>query len=175
MKHSVRFQISASAPSVLLVLAVLTMAAPAATVAATHDTENATAHDTKNATVVEQRLNASLNSMVTRVEDAETPEAKRAILDGYLDRAESAADKAEHLPLLGSETRGTLGALRASFRNLVDRLHGTGGVERVSDGGLNAFAGQVRGDVQQALSTNGGIYLSTGTIIIILLILLILL
>jgi hypothetical protein len=125
-------------------------------------------------TAAVRRLDASLDAMVAGVEQAETPEAKRALLDQYLNRMESGTDRASRVPFLGTRNRGTLESLHASFRGFSDHLHGIG-ANAVPDHGLNGFAAQVRGSVQNAYSSSGGIYLSTGAVIVILLILIILL
>jgi hypothetical protein len=128
---------------------------------------------------VEQRLKASLNTMVHEVHEAETPAAKRALLDRFFDQAGERARLMGRIPFLSGENRTALNMLEKKFGGYSANLHGgpgTGasseGAAGVADPDLNAYASFVQQDLEQAAS--GGIYLSTGAIIIVLLILLIL-
>lgn len=128
--------------------------------------------------VLNARIKASLNTMVQDVHAAPTPVEKRAVLDQFLARAERATGLAEKLPFLSEENRAALHVLQGKFDRYSLEFHGAPGSGSgnagagVPNGSLDAFASYMQNDLEQA---NGGIYLSTGAIIIVLLIILILL
>ncbi len=123
--------------------------------------------------LLQERVKVSLNEMVAEVRSAETPHAKRAVMEGFLNRFESRSRIAEKLPL-NDEQRAGLTALQTRFADYAAELNGAGNVPGVADGELDAFAGFMQQDLEQAAASwgSGGIYLSTGAVIIILLILL---
>jgi hypothetical protein len=126
--------------------------------------------------LVNQRVKASLNSMVQDVHAAESPAEKRAVLDRFLTKAERGARLAQVLPILSDENQRALNVLQGIFEGYAAELHGVPGQGAsqagVANGELNAFASYMQQNLEQA---NNGIYLSTGAIIIVLLIILILL
>jgi V8-like Glu-specific endopeptidase len=122
----------------------------------------------------QQRLKAALNDMVQEVRQAETAPAKRAMIERFIVGMERNAQATELLPFLGEEKRAALNALREKFNGYQAELQGLDGRERVADADLNGFAGFMQQDLEQA-ATSGGIYLSTGAVIIILLILILIL
>ncbi len=123
--------------------------------------------------LLQERVKISLNKMVTEVRTAETPAAKRAVMENFLNRFENRSRLAEKLPL-NDEQRAGLAALQLRFAGYAAELNGTEAVAGVPDGELDAFAGFMQQDLEQAAASwgSGGIYLSTGAVIIILLILL---
>lgn len=123
--------------------------------------------------LLQERVKISLNEMVTDVRTAETPAAKRAVMEGFLDRFESRSRIAAKLPL-NDEQRAGLSSLQSRFAGYAAELNGTGPAAGVADDELDAFAGFMQQDLEQAAASwgSGGIYLSTGAVIIILLILL---
>jgi hypothetical protein len=121
----------------------------------------------------QERVKEALNTVVQDVREAESPAAKRAVLDRFLDKADRNARLMEELPF-GSEKQAGLKTLREKFAGYAVQLHGGAGLSGVPDGGLDAFASFMQQDLEQAADAawgNGGIYLSAGAIIIILLIL----
>jgi hypothetical protein len=119
----------------------------------------------------QQRLKVALNGMVQDVREAETAPAKRAVIGQFIGRMERNAQVTELLPFLGEEKRAALEDLREKFGGYQAELQGLDGRDGVADSDLDAFAGFMQQDLEQA-ATSGGIYLSTGAVIIILLILL---
>lgn len=130
------------------------------------------AHASTDHGLLQARMKVALNEMVTEVKTAESPAAKRAVLDRFLSKIENRSRLAEKLPL-GEEHRTVLTALQNRFAGYAQELNGTENAPGVADGDLDAFAGFMQQDLEQADSSwgSGGIYLSTGAVIIILLIL----
>lgn len=126
-----------------------------------------------NAGILEQRLKSELNTTVQEVREAQTPSEKREILGRFIDKVERGSAKIQKLPFLTQENRAALSLLQEKFGEYAAELHGVPGPESsqpgVTNGELDAFASYVQQDLEQA----NGIYLSTGAIIIVLLILLI--
>jgi hypothetical protein len=123
--------------------------------------------------LLQERVKVSLNEMVTEVRTSESPAAKRAVMERFLDRFESRSRIAEKLPL-NDEQRAGLTALQTRFAGYAGELKGTENASGVADKDLDAFASFMQQDLEQAAASwgSGGIYLSTGAVIIILLILL---
>ncbi len=119
------------------------------------------------------RVKTALNEMVQEVKAAETPAEKRAILDEFLGKVEGRAEWAGKLPFVGEENRIMLAKLHEKFSAHRAELNGAGDSAPVGDADLDAFASFVQHDLEQAEVAwgSGGIYLSFGAIIIILLIL----
>lgn len=122
--------------------------------------------------LLQARVKVALNDMVADVRAADNAEAKRAVLERYLDKFESRARLAGRLPL-DDEHRAALTSLQTRFAGYSQELRGDEARAGVADGDLDAFASFMQHDLEQAASTwgSGGIYLSTGAVIIILLIL----
>jgi hypothetical protein len=122
----------------------------------------------------QERLKGALNEIVQEVREAESPAAKRAILDRFLSRADRNTRLLEALPGAGDGKKAALGAFQERFAGYSAQLHGTEGKQRVADNELDAFATFMQQDLEQAAEVewgSGGIYLSVGAVIIILLIL----
>jgi len=120
-----------------------------------------------------ERLKTELNEMVQEVKQAETAPAKRAVMERFLEKAERNARLAGYLSFYDAEKSEALKALQAKFDGYQTELRGLNGNDPLADDDLNAFAGFVQQDMEQAAVN--GVYLSTGAIIIILLILILVL
>lgn len=134
----------------------------------------APAQASENRDMLQARVKTALNEMVQDVREAKTPEAKRESMEQFLGKVEQRARVAESLPFIGEENREALSYLQEKFAGYHAELRGEAGASKISDRDLDAFAGFVQQDLEQADSSwgSGGIYLSTGAVIIILLILL---
>jgi hypothetical protein len=126
----------------------------------------------ENHGLVREQLKTALNGMVQEVKKAESPAEKRAIMARFVHKAGRGAGMAENLPLLSQEKHAALDMLQGKFSGYALELTGTGSAG-VADKDLDAFASFMQQDLEQAESSwsSGGIYLSTGAVIIILLIL----
>jgi len=121
----------------------------------------------ENRDMLQARMKTALNEMVQDVREAGTPEAKRETMDKFFAKVEQRARWAESLPFLSAENREALAFVKGKFASYHADLQGQ------PDRDLDGFAGFVQQDLEQAESSwgSGGIYLSTGAIIIILIIL----
>lgn len=143
------------------------------------------AHAEEKRNLVRDQVKTVLNDMVRDVQAAPTPAEKREIMTRFIDRAERSAIVVENIPFLSSEKHAAIDFLQAKFAGYASELNGTkavpqparegtgtAGVAGVADRDLNAFASYMQQDLEQAEGQwGGGIYLSAGAIIIILLIL----
>ncbi len=122
--------------------------------------------------LLRSRMKSALNETVQDVKAAETPAEKRLLLDRFLGKIERRAAWAQGLPGVGEGNRTLLAALHERFSAHRVELNGANG-SPVADADLDAFASFVQNDLEQAEVEwgSGGVYLSAGAIIIILLIL----
>ena len=133
------------------------------------------AHASEDHGMLQARFKAALNGMVQDVKTAETPAAKRQVMDRFFAKVHQRAELTAKMPFLSAEKRSALALLQGKFGGYEATLKGQPGLGGVADKDLDSFASFVQQDVEQAADAawgNGGIYLSAGAIIIILLILL---
>jgi hypothetical protein len=118
------------------------------------------------------RVKSALNEMVQEVKAAPTPQEKREVLENFLGKVERRSEWAQALPFVDDGNRAALAKLHDKFSAHRAELAGSGNGAPVADADLDAFASYVQNDLEQAEASwgNGGIYLSTGAVIIILLI-----
>ena len=121
--------------------------------------------------MLQARVKVALNDMVQEVKSAPTPDAKREVLNHFIGKVEHRAELAGKIPFLSKENREALVMLHGKFGGYKADLQGTSG-KGIADKDLDAYASFVQQDLEQAEASwgNGGIYLSTGAVIIILLI-----
>ena len=125
------------------------------------------------ATLLEQQYKAALNGLVQEVRSAEDPAQKREVLEEFTGRLDLGLEKILGQGGIDAADRAALGALKERFAAYRSELHGRDGLEKVEDGNLDAFAAYIQQDMEQA-PVNGGVYISAGALIVILLLLLIL-
>lgn len=123
---------------------------------------------------LEERFHTSLNNVVREVRDAKTPAEKRDILQHFLTKMEDGLEDAKGMALLTYQDREALQGLQKKFYAYDAELNGQKGMELVADAKLDAFAGYIQQDMEQA-PIGGGVYLSGGALIVILLLIIILL
>jgi hypothetical protein len=122
--------------------------------------------------MIEQRVKSSLNTMVQEVHATETPDGKRAVLNRFLVKVSRSAAVLDAVPFLSGDNHAAIEFLQERFDRYAATLHGDTDGDFVADGDLDSFASFMQQDLEQA---SNGVYLSTGAIIIVLLIILILL
>ena len=125
----------------------------------------------ENHGMLQARVKVALNEMVQDVKAAESPAEKREVLNRFVGKIEKRAELAAKIPFLSEENHAALNMLQGKFGGYRAELQGLAG-NGVADKDLDAFASFVQQDLEQAEASwgNGGIYLSTGAVIIILLI-----
>jgi hypothetical protein len=123
---------------------------------------------------LQERFQASVNTMVQSVQAAPDPAAKRAIIGSFLNRVDRGMEMAQGA--LPAKDGIALDLLRAKVQAQFAELNGLNGQPKVADNELNHFAGYIQQDMEQAQAYwgGGGIYLSVGAIIIILILILLL-
>lgn len=123
--------------------------------------------------VLEERYHAALNEVAQEVKQAPDAAEKRRILSGFFQHMEEGLQKAETLSSLPEGDKQALHTVLGKYFAYQAELEGNGGYARVEDRDLDEFASYVRQDMEQA-PVGGGIYISAGALIVILLILLLL-
>lgn len=122
---------------------------------------------------LEERYHAALSEVTQEVKQASDPAEKRRILSGFFQHMEEGLQKAETLTSLPEDDKQALHTVLGKYFAYQAELEGTGGYTAVADGDLDQFAGYVRQDMEQA-PIGGGVYISAGALIVILLILILL-
>ncbi len=125
------------------------------------------------ATYLEERFKSALNDMVRDVEQAGNPAARREVLSRFAVRMDEGLGRALEASSLSDADRASLGALRSRFQSYRAELEGRDGFAPVGDDELVRFAAFMQQDLEQA-PVGGGIYISAGALIVILLLLLVL-
>jgi hypothetical protein len=125
------------------------------------------------ATLLEERFKTAINDMVREAESAGDPASRRERLRGFIVRLDDGLGKALEGGALSEADRASLGALQARFQAYRAELDGRDGFAPVEDADLGRFATYVQQDLEQA-PVGGGIYISAGALIVILLLLIVL-
>ena len=117
-----------------------------------------------------ERLKKHINSVVEKVEEAESPLHKREILDGSLEEMIQAIDKIKEKKSISESDKKGLAVFKD---NLVDRkneLNGLNGFKKVPNNQLNQYANYIQQNVEQADAVT--ISVTTALLIVIILLLL---
>jgi hypothetical protein len=122
---------------------------------------------------LEERYHAALSQVTQEVKQAQDPAEKRRILSGFFKHMEEGLRKAETLSSLPEDDKQSLHTVLGKYYAYQAELDGAAGYERVADRDLDEFASYVRQDMEQA-PIGGGVYISAGALLVILLILLLL-
>lgn len=130
-------------------------------------------HAKPGANLVEERFKASLNEMVQKVHAVEESATKRRAMIDWTMRLENGLEQVLGRESLDAGDRAALAALRNRFHAYRDELGGQGGLTRIEDANLDGFASYMQQDMEQA-PVGGGIYISAGTLVIILLLIILL-
>lgn len=112
-----------------------------------------------------------VNTVVQKVEKAEQPARKRALLNRSFDKLLTSFDRVESMQALSGADQSALNKLRANITEKKNELNGLAGFKRVPDSQLNNFANFVQQDLEQADST---ITISVTVLLLIIIILLLL-
>ena len=129
------------------------------------------AHAGQAGVVIEERYHAALSQVAQEVKQAADPAEKRRILSSYFQHMEAGLEKAETLTSLPDGDKQSLHTVLGKYLAYQAELDGSKGFARVEDRELDEFAAYVRQDMEQA-PVGGGVYISAGALIVILLVLL---
>lgn len=121
--------------------------------------------------ILEERYHAALSQVTQEVKQAPDPVEKRRILAGFFQRMEDGLKKAETLSSLPDADKQSLHTVLGKYFAYQAELEGAQGFAPVADRDLDEFATYVRQDMEQA-PVGGGVYISAGALIVILLVLL---
>jgi hypothetical protein len=136
------------------------------------------AHAQSGSTIMQTQIKGALNEMVQEVHNAPTAGAKREVMDRFVSKIDQRVTLIEHIPFLSDDNQVALQHLQARFDSYATAIRGTSATDQaeggvVDDSDLDAYATFMQNDLEQA--QNGGIFLSTGAIVILLLILILIL
>ena len=123
--------------------------------------------------LLEERYQAALNGMVQQVRQEQDPAAKREVLQHFIDQMSRGLEKAEGVESIPEPDRKTLHTVLGKFYAYQAELDGQAGYTPVPDADLDQFAGYIQQGMEQA-PMGGGIYISGGALIVILILLIIL-
>jgi hypothetical protein len=124
----------------------------------------ASAHD-------RSEIHKRLADVAQHVKQVQDPAAKRALLDDTFRQLTDVIEKASQGPLATVTDQAALKSLARNIQEKRDELNGRNGFQRVDDSKLNNFADYSIQDLEQA---DQWVYISTGTIILIVLLILLL-
>lgn len=111
-----------------------------------------------------------INKMVVSVEKAETPDAKREVLNDSFDDLISAIEKVESMKAVPETDKEGLKVFKADIQDKQSELNGINGFSPIANNNLNNFANFVQQDLEQADTVTIGV--TTLLLIIIILLLL---
>lgn len=113
-----------------------------------------------------------INTMVERVEEAENPSDKRAILNNSFDNMITAFERAGDMRVASEKDKEAIKSLKANIQEKKNELNGEEGYRKVADNKLNNFANYVQQDLEQADTVVISISATVLAIILVLLLLL---
>jgi len=116
-------------------------------------------------------IHKRLAEVAQHVKQAKDPAVKRSLLDDTFRQLTDVVDHASEGPLATASDQAALKSLAKNIQDKRDELNGKNGFQRVEDSRLNNFADYSIQDLEQA---DQWIYISTGTIILIVLLILLL-
>ena len=118
---------------------------------------------------LQDKLKEYTAEFTTRVQQLDDAAEKREMIEMRLEKVISALNIAAQTEKISQEDQQAISDLKSDVQEKLDELRGDNGYEPVADADLNAFAGYVMQDVEQA---GVNIYLSSAAIVIILILLL---
>jgi hypothetical protein len=119
---------------------------------------------------LEEKYKAALNEMVQKVRNTPDPSEKREILQHFIIHMRDGLDKAKGMESISQEDRNVLHVISGKYYAYNNELNGQAGFNRVPDSDLNEFAGFMRQGMEQA-PMNGGVYISGGALLVIIILL----
>lgn len=117
-----------------------------------------------------KKIKTYINKVVQKVEEAEHPDQKRAVLNKSFDKMLKAFDRIEGMKQISENDKEGIALLKENIQDKKNELNGQEGYQKVADSQLNNFANYVQQDMEQAKSITIGVTTLLLIIIIILLI-----
>lgn len=103
-----------------------------------------------NSAYAQDELHGYFVDVAVEAKAAETPEAKRDILNRGLTRMNQALTQVQKSPAINAEDVDGIRQLQSGVQDKIDELNGVGGFERIADSQLDAFADYMVQDIEQA-------------------------
>ena len=122
---------------------------------------------------LQERYQAALNDLAIQVRACPDAAAKRARLETFITGMDKGLEKVLAEKALSPADRISLETIQRKYASYAAELRGEAGFDRVPDGGLDKFAAYILQATEQA-PVGGGIYISSGVLIIILILIIIL-
>lgn len=115
-----------------------------------------------------KKIKTYVNNIVQKVENAEGPEQKRAILSESFDDMIDTFERVESMNRISAKDKEGIALLKKNILEKKNELNGQKGYKKVADNQLNNFANYVQQDMEQANT----ITISVTTLLLIIIILL---
>jgi hypothetical protein len=124
--------------------------------------------------VLSELLKSSIHRMVVEVKATPEANSKRKIIGQYLLGMEKGLVKMKDNGKITASDKISVSGLEQRFHTHVSELYGYEGHVPVTDSELDAYAGYLQQNFEQASPImNGGVYLSTGALLILIILLVI--
>jgi len=114
-----------------------------------------------------ESFKASINRMVLKVKATEKAEDKRQVIGDYLTGMLNGLEQVQRILPLNESDRIAVVSLSQKLSSDLSELNGEGRFGKVPDRDLNRFAGFIQQDLEQAGISGGGLYISTGVLILL--------
>lgn len=118
-----------------------------------------------------EKFKKHINKIVNKVENADNPKKKRAILNDSFDDLITTFNRIEGIEKISNRDRQAITGLKETVTQRKNELNGKNGFARINDRQLDQFANYVQQDLEQADKT---ITLSLTVALLIVIILLLL-
>ena len=115
-----------------------------------------------------EALKQHINTVVEQVEEAESPEQKRDVLDESLSDIITAIDRVSERRSVSSADKKGLAELKKQLTERRNELNGINGFKKVPNNQLNQYANFIQQDMEQA----DAVTISVTTLLLIIIILL---
>lgn len=124
--------------------------------------------------LLSELLKSSIHRMVVEVKQANEPNAKREIIGHYLSGMDQGLTKMASNQSLTTTDRQIVARIGLQFQKNLAVFNGTKGNPTLSDSELDSFAVYIQQQSEQAgPDWNGGIFLSTGALLILIILLIV--
>lgn len=121
---------------------------------------------------VSETFKKHFNQTVQQVEEAESADEKRVILNNSFNKMIKAIDRIESAGNLSDEEKASLAALKSDITQKSDQLNGSNGFDAVSDVDLDDFSDYSQQEMEQAANRTLTIGLGTALLVVLILLLL---
>ena len=118
-----------------------------------------------------ESFKSSINRMVLKVKATENAGDKRQVIGDYLTGMAQSLEQVQKIWPINEADRIAIASLSQKLSADLSELKGEGQFEKVPDRDLNRFAGFIQQDLEQAGISGGGLYISTGVLVLVIVLL----